>query len=72
MKKIYTTIVCTIISGALLLPGILALSSCEYLDPNISKAITEKEQAVLMAQQNQLLERQAIALERIATAAEKR
>ena len=42
-----------------------------YLNPDISKALTEKEQFAELQKQNVLLERQTIALEKIASILEK-
>jgi len=50
----------------LFLSGCSAGDSMDWLAPDVSKSITEKEQKKELEKQNQLIERQTIALEKIA------
>lgn len=50
---------------------VISLSSCSYLDPQISKAIDEEDQTELMKQQVELQKEQNLQLKRIADALEK-
>ena len=62
----------------LLFIGLLFLSGCsvgdsmDWLAPDVSKSITEKEQKKELEKQNQLLERQTVALEKIARCMEEK
>lgn len=50
----------------------IALSSCDYIAPDTSKAISEKQQLEEMQKQTAIMERQAVALEKIAVQLEKK
>ena len=54
-----------------LMIAMLFIGGCAYFFPDTSKALTEKDQYKVMLDQNQIQERQAKALERIADALEK-
>lgn len=51
---------------------ILLLSSCSYFSPQVSKALTEKEQTEALLQQVELMKEQNVQLKRIANALEKK
>ena len=55
MKKVSIIIV--------LVTGILALSGCAYVAPDIDSALTERRIEALLQEQNALLERQNVLLE---------
>ena len=51
---------------------IIITESCNYMKPDVAKAIEETKQTELMEKQNELLKQQVDALNRIATSLEKK